>query len=92
MRTNVQEVIDKIENELRSKKLFAELVDYTDGTSNIVGVKYLIEWGDWKHEHLRFDWIMRELFGNKLIQINEEVSEEDGSDCYSAYHYIFVET
>ena len=43
MRSNVKEIIDKIENELRSKNLFAELIDYTDSDSNIVGVKYLIE-------------------------------------------------
>lgn len=44
-----------------------------------------IEWGDWKHDHLRCDALM-ELKGYTLVE--EEVTEEDGSDCYSAIrHY-----
>ena len=30
-----------------------------------------ISWGDWKHDHARLKW----------------VTEENGSDCYSATHY-----
>ena len=42
-----------------------------------------IHWGDWKHEHLRCEYLM-----NKLGYTQEyvEVTEEDGSDCYSAIH------
>lgn len=41
-----------------------------------------IEWGDWKHSHLHADCILS-LFGFTLIK--ERVTEEDGSDCYSAW-------
>ena len=45
-----------------------------------------ISWGDWKHDHLRCDDLMEDL-GYALVE--EEVTEEDGSDCYSAIrHYI----
>lgn len=43
-----------------------------------------IPWGDWKHSHARTDYLMS-LFGFALLY--ENVTEEDGSDTYSAYHY-----
>ena len=51
---------------------------------------YQIDWGDWKHEHLRADWIAREFFEalGYTIQISEMTTEEDGSDTYSALHTI----
>ena len=48
-----------------------------------------ITWGDWKHEHGASHEIMAEL---GAIRVNEEVTEEDGSDCYSAVcRYFFCE-
>ena len=41
-------------------------------------------WGDWKHEHLRADYVM-ELYG--FEKVGEEVDEEDGGDAYSAWRY-----
>lgn len=43
-----------------------------------------IEWGDWKHEHGYADYVMKQ---NGFTKIKEEVTEEDGSDCYSSNHY-----
>ena len=43
-----------------------------------------IPWGDWKHSHGRTDYIMS-LFG--FSSLYESMTEEDGSDTYSAYHY-----
>ena len=43
-----------------------------------------IHWGDWKHEHLRCDWLLEGL-GFELV--SAEVTEDDGSDCYSALRY-----
>lgn len=43
-----------------------------------------IEWGDWKHEHGYCDWIMQE---NGFRKVGEQITEEDGSDCYSAVHF-----
>ena len=42
-----------------------------------------IHWGDWKHEHARCDLLM-EKFG--YAKTDEDVTEQDGSDCYSAIH------
>ena len=42
-----------------------------------------ISWGDWKHEHAKTDWIMMEA-GFRVVDVF--VTEDDGSDCYSAVH------
>lgn len=48
-------------------------------------VRLIIQWGDWKHEHARAKWICREMGG---IVVSSEVTEEDGSDTYSADHVV----
>ena len=47
-------------------------------------VQVVIEWGDWKHEHSYCDYIMRT---HGFIKTDEQVTEEDGSDCYSSIHF-----
>lgn len=42
-----------------------------------------ILWGDWKHEHL---WCDRAMAYIGYDEVNTEVTEENGSDCYSATH------
>ena len=43
-----------------------------------------IEWGDWKHDHLFLERIMRE---NGFTKYNHYVTEEDGDDAYSAIYW-----
>jgi len=43
-----------------------------------------IHWGDWKHEHKRCDWILGGM-GYNLVSV--DVTEDNGSDCYSALRY-----
>lgn len=47
-----------------------------------------IEWGDWKHDHIALNNIMKQ---NGFNFFGEKVTEEDGSDAYSATH-IFIGT
>lgn len=51
---------------------------------NIPTIVVSILWGDWKHEHLWARDLMSYL-GYK--EIGDRVTQEDGSDCYSAEHY-----
>lgn len=51
------------------------------GTSAIV---VSISWGDWRHEHL---WARDLMSFLGYTEIGSKVTEEDGSDCYSAEHY-----
>ena len=47
-------------------------------------VEVTIEWGDWKHDHLRCDYICKTL-GYALLR--EEQTEDSDCDCYSAIRY-----
>ena len=46
-----------------------------------------VEWGDWKHDHLALEQIAEEA--THPIKTSEVVTEEDGSDCFSADHYFY---
>ena len=70
----------KIEEYLKEKGIPAETFVYPNDF-NMVDVN--IEWGDWKHEHMYCDVLMKEL-GWELD--SECVSDEDGSDCYCSTH------
>ena len=83
--------LDKVADELYSfmsdNKLHADV--YT-GHDDYIAVE--INWGDWKHEHLRCKWLASEFFkvkGRRVV-IQTEVTEEDGTDCYSAIHRIYL--
>ena len=74
---------EAIENIMSENNLFGEIVEYSN---NKVAVE--IFWGDWKHEHLRLEWLVRENIP-ELKHIEAVTTEEDGSDCYSAVHKFF---
>ena len=44
-----------------------------------------ITWGDWKHDHAYVKYLLTTELGLKFT--GTEVTESDGSDCYSAIHY-----
>ena len=49
-----------------------------------------IQWGDWKHDHWYADVLIEDFF-NKKPEVYKvvgavNVTEENGSDCYSATH------
>ena len=60
--------------------VWAEVYGYPNTTAIVVD----ISWGDWKHEHLWARDLMKFL---GYVEIGGKVTEEDGSDCYSAEHY-----
>ena len=66
----------------RINKYFAENNCWQEAYETYNGtIEIDIHWGDWKHDHLYCDYLMDEL-GYELI--NTEVTEENGSDAYSA--------
>jgi hypothetical protein len=70
-------MVAKIQKRLTEEGIsFSDVSEYSNGEVNV-----LIEWGDWKHDHLYCDVIMKE-FGYELSTAT--TTEEDGSDCYSA--------
>ena len=52
-----------------------------------------IVWGDWKHDHMRLWHLMNEFFRERgyVIERDMEVTDEDGSDTFSAEHYYTVQ-
>ena len=42
-----------------------------------------IHWGDWKKSHIHLKHLMSQ---NGYKHVNTQITEEDGSDCYSAIH------
>lgn len=58
----------------------SEVNESPDGKAVIVSV----EWGDWKHSHAYLNKLMERLGYTKIHEI---VTEQDGSDCYSAEHH-----
>lgn len=65
---------------LNDNGVWAEVYPY-HGTSALV---VSISWGDYKHDHL---WARDLMSYLGYTEIGNRVTEEDGSDCYSADHY-----
>ena len=64
--------------------VYAEVYVVRDTTA----IEVNIEWGDWKHQHL---WARDLMSYLGYTEIGNRVTEENGSDCYSAIHY-FLKT
>ncbi len=63
---------------------------WTDSTYQTIIVA--IDRGDWKHDHLRLNQELHQWAqeNNIRISIEEEVTEDDGSDTYSSNHIIHL--
>lgn len=70
---------DTISKFLGDNSVYAEV--HTELSRKVVVI--YISWGDWSHSHGYTRTLMNYL-GYK--QVSEEVTEDDGSDCYSAIH------
>lgn len=70
--------VQELQKYLSDKGIFAEIEEI----DNQVAVN--IEWGDWKHDHKYADYLMSK---KNYMVVEEHITEEDGSDCYSAIHY-----
>ena len=80
------EIIEKLASENHiSCEVYDESSRFGSG-ARVVAVE--ICWGDWKHDHLRLKWLVRERFP-EMRGVESFVTEEDGSDCYSAIHRFY---
>jgi hypothetical protein len=75
------EELERIEKYLNDHDVYPLYVDYEGSDEEMIWVK--IDNGDWKHEHLYCTYLMKEL---GYEECGEDITEEDGSDCYSALH------
>ena len=85
----MKEMVDKLNEYLRENRCYQTVDAYGDNF-------YMAEvtWGDWKHDHLRLEWLVREFAEKngytRFIGNSIEVTEEDGSDTYSGIHRFFI--
>lgn len=63
---------------------------YTDKDEDAICVD--IERGDWKHDHLRADYLADQYFDSLNINYmkSEKTTDEDGSDTYSSIHIYHI--
>ena len=87
MKDRIDNLIDELNKELQTYNSYPM---YNHNGALIIEV----EWGDWKHDHWMIDDLVQEKaddLGMVLLAATSVVTEEDGSDCYSATHkYIFA--
>ena len=83
-----QEELNALANEfydyLANQKDFYEVWPSEDDTICVD-----VSWGDWKHDHLRLDLVAKDFFNEKgydILNMDTDVTDEDGSDTYSATH------
>lgn len=77
---NFGDEVLKIQRYLSDNNLYAEVYDNFDG---LPVVHVSISWGDWKHDHGWCEDLMQYI---GYAEIGCNVTEENGSDCYSAIH------
>lgn len=78
-----------IDKYLSDNRVWVESVysDY-DKDKNIVEISIDID-GDWKHDHLRADYLMNKYFYDDLAQTGEdEIQESDDDSYYSRHTYV----
>ena len=88
-----EELIDltaRIEKCLEDNSIYPESVNFKQDPHypNEAEIVVQINWGDWKHDHWRANYLIRENFD--LDCDDTVITENDGSDCYSAAHHYHV--
>lgn len=75
-----------IDKYLSDNKVWVESVysDY-DKDDNTVEISVEID-GDWKHDHLRADYLMDKYFSDDLKRTGEDILEESDNDSYYSCH------
>lgn len=87
IRNKASEKSEEICKMLREHDIYAYVEQYDD----LPVVEVSIDWGDWKHDHARAQWLISENIKG-VTYLNTKVTKDDGSDCYSAEHrYILDE-
>lgn len=76
-----EEMVQEVQAILNDNHVFAEAYQHRELPIICVDIR----WGDWKHSHLRADVLLMDKLGLECVA--KEVTEENGSDCYSAIHY-----
>ena len=77
---DIFEVCEKVQQYLDKEHIYADVYPYGH---DMPVFQVEIHWGDWKHEHARARWLLQDM---GALWVGSDVTEENGSDCYSAVH------
>lgn len=83
--TDTEILMNKVAKALNSNKLYPDI--WPIGKNSFA---VFISWGDWKHDHLYADKIIEDTLNGIDFSIEKEITEEDGSDTYSAIHNVTI--
>ena len=86
--SELNNIANGLRNHFKKNKDYYDV--YVDPRINAACVD--ITWGDWKHDHLYVDSQVAQYFDSVGISYmsDEKVTDEDGSDTYSATHIYHV--
>lgn len=84
-------IMSEIKTELKKNHIYSDLYDeYGFRKNDSFVLKIDINNGDWKHEHRLADIIVSNVadrYDNiEIVKVSENVTDDDGSDTYSATH------
>lgn len=80
MTDNIKQLQEEVNTILKEGKLSGSTDVEVSRDEKVIINLY---WGDWKHDHGYLKHLMAQ---HGFIHVFQEVTEEDGSDCYSAEH------
>jgi hypothetical protein len=63
--------------------------DYDKG-KDVLEISVEID-GDWKHDHLRADYLMSDYFSDDLVRTGEDMLDESDDDSYESRHIYVIE-
>lgn len=92
MKNTITTTIEKL---LSDNHISNDLVYVKDFGDSIYSVEIDISNGDWKHDHLATKFTMLNYCNDNyymLLNTSIDITEEDGSDCYSAIHKYLIST
>ena len=90
-KSKLQEIIDEVKKLEKSYGYDFEYdYDIDDDENEII---VYIDWGDWKHDHIHVEGLFQKVLDNMGLYYtsDENVTEEDGSDAYSATHVFKID-
>ena len=82
-----KEELSDLNQYIKNNGLTIEILPYRDNS-----LYADVTWGDWKHDYLRLQCLVNKFFEDKNVNLEHysKVTEEDGSDTYSAEHIWIV--
>ena len=89
IRKQIRDIANQMTDVLDADGISNELWDYEQYNTLPVGKITIYIRGDWKHDHLRANYLLKENF-DLMPRIDENVTEDTGEDWYPATHTYYV--